>query len=94
MKLVGASWAFIRRPFIAQAVFIGFVAALLANIVLAGSLYVFYLNDPELIDVITWYDVVIVSISVFLFGMVITAVCANISVNKFLRMKAGELYKI
>lgn len=94
MKLVGASWAFIRRPFIARAVFIGFVAALLANIVLAGSLYVFYLNDPELIDVITWYDVVIVSISVFLFGMVITAVCANISVNKFLRMKAGELYKI
>ena len=47
MKLVGASWGFIRRP-----------------------------------------------VAVLLFGIVITALCAWLAVNKFLRMTAGELYKI
>ena len=28
--------------------------------------------------------------TVFLFGIIITALCANISVNKFLKMKAGD----
>jgi len=30
----------------------------------------------------------------FFCGIAITTVCAHISVNEFLRMKAGELYKI
>jgi cell division transport system permease protein len=29
-----------------------------------------------------------------LFGIVTTMLCAWLAVNKFLRMKAGELYKI
>ena len=43
---------------------------------------------------LTWEVMLITGVSVFLFGIIITALCANISVNKFLKMKAGELYKI
>ena len=39
MKLVGASWGFIRRPFIKQAIVLGIVAAIIALVVLAAGLY-------------------------------------------------------
>ena len=42
----------------------------------------------------SWKEQGITALAVFLFGVLITAICAGISVNKFLRMKAGELYKI
>ena len=90
MKLVGASWGFIRKPFIKRAVLVGVVAALLAD----GFLYAWSLHEPELVNVLGWQELAITGGSVFLFGIIITALCANISVNKFLKMKAGDLYKI
>ncbi|MBO1364315.1 cell division protein FtsX [Prevotella sp. A2931] len=94
MKLVGASWGFIRRPFVCRAIVVGLVAAFIAMLVLAGSVYALAQYEPDAMTVITWQVMVITAASVFLFGIVITAICSNISVNKFLRMKAGELYKI
>ena len=94
MKLVGASWGFIRGPFVRRAVAVGLVAALLACIVLGGTVYGLYHYEPEILSVLTWEVMLITGVSVFLFGIIITALCANISVNKFLKMKAGELYKI
>lgn len=94
MKLVGASWSFIRKPFVKQAVVIGIVAAFLACVILAGCLFALYQYEPGTLTVVTWQVMVITAGSVFLFGIIITAICANISVNKFLKMKAGELYKI
>jgi len=37
---------------------------------------------------------VITAASVFIFGLLITLLCSYVSVNKFLRMTAGDLYKI
>ncbi len=94
MKLVGASWGFIRRPFLRRAIGIGLVAATLACAVLGGGFYALYTYEPGLLSIITWKELTITGAAVFLFGMVITALCSFISVNKFLRMTAGELYKI
>ena len=94
MKLVGASWGFIRRPFLRKAVLVGVVSALLADGFLGGCLYVWSLHEPELMNVLGWQELAITGGSVFLFGIIITAFCACISVNKFLKMKAGDLYKI
>lgn len=94
MKLVGASWGFIRRPFVSSTVLTGVVAAVLADAFLAGCLYLLYVNEPDILMVVTWQDMAITGVVVFLFGIIITALCAYVSVNKFLRMKAGELYKI
>jgi cell division transport system permease protein len=44
--------------------------------------------------VVTWPVLAITAGAVLLFGIVITALCAWLAVNKFLKMTAGELYKI
>ena len=94
MKLVGASWGVIRRPFVMQAVGIGVVAALLAIGILGGCIYALSRYEEGLFNVVTWDVLAVTGGSILLFGVLITALCAGISVNKFLRMKAGELYKI
>ena len=94
MKLVGASWGFIRRPFLGNAVGIGLLAALLADGVLAAGVYALYTYEPGVLTVITWQVMAITGGAVFLFGVLITLLCAYVSVNKSLRMKAGDLYKI
>ena len=94
MKLVGASWGFIRAPFLRTAVGEGIVAALIADCVLAGGVYALYVYEPEIINVVNWQVLAVTGVSVLLFGVIITTFCAYISVNKFLKMKAGDLYKI
>lgn len=94
MKLVGASWGFIRRPFVRLAVGIGLLAALLACMALGGCVWALYNYEPDILTVLTWQVMAVTGATVFLFGIIITAFCAGISVNKFLRMKAGDLYKI
>ncbi len=94
MKLVGASWGFIRRPFVSRAIITGVLAAIVADAFLAGCVYLWYMHEPELLSIMGWQEMAITGGAVFVFGIVITALCACISVNKFLRMKAGDLYKI
>lgn len=94
MKLVGASWGFIRRPFIKKAIVAGIAAGIIADAVLAGGVYALYSYEPEVMTVITWDVLLITGVSVLLFGIIITMLCSYFSVNKFLRMKAGDLYKI
>ena len=94
MKLVGASWGFIRKPFLRQAVLVGVIAAVLANAVLGTGVYALYLAEPGILDVVTWEVLSVTAAAVLAFGIVITALCAWLAVNKFLRMKAQELYKI
>lgn len=94
MKLVGASWGFIRKPFVRQSMLVGVVAAIIADIVLAGALYALYTYQENMLNIITWEVMAITGVAVFAFGLFITWICTYISVNKFLRMKAGQLYKI
>lgn len=94
MKLVGASWGFIRRPFMRSALVVGLLAAILACSALGGIVYGLYTYEPNVMTILTWDVLATTGLAVFLFGIVIMAVCSFISVNRFLRMTAGELYKI
>ena len=94
MKLVGAGWGFIRRPFLVRNVWVGILAALLADALLMGMAYMLVRYEPQLIEIITPSSLLMVMTSVFVFGVVITWLCAYVSINKYLRMKASELYYI
>lgn len=94
MKLVGAPWGFIRRPFVRQAVVVGIIAAVLAIAVLGGCVYALYTFEPNMLNIITWRELAITAAAVLLFGLIITLLCTWISVNRFLKMTAGDLYRI
>ena len=94
MKLVGASWGFIRRPFIWRAIAIGVVAATFAIGVLDSAVYAWYTQTPGILSVMTWEVLAITGGTVLLFGIIITTFCSYISVSRFLKMKAGDLYKV
>ncbi len=94
MKLVGASWSFIRRPFLRRNFWIGVLAAGLADGMLWAAATWLVEREPELIKVITPEVMLLVSVAVLAFGVLITWLCAFFSVNKYLRMKAGALYRI
>lgn len=93
-KLVGASWGFIRGPFVRQALMVGIVAAILAICVLGACIYGLYYFEPNIMSIITWRELTITAVSILLFGIIITVICSWISVNRFLHMTAGDLYKI
>ena len=94
MKLVGASWSFIRRPFLVRNMWVGVLAALMADALLMGMAYMLVKYEPQLVEIITPATLLVVMGSVFVFGVVITCMCAYISINKYLRMKASALYYI
>ena len=94
MKLVGASWSFIRKPFMRQALAAGVIAAVLAIVVLGAGVYALYTFEPNILNIITWRELTITAVAVLLFGLIITFICSWISVNKFLKMTAGDLYRI
>ena len=94
MKLVGAKWSFIRKPILLKHVWIGITAAILADAILCGMVYLLIGYEPDIVEIITTLNVVIVMASVFVFGVLITSVCAYFSINKYLKMSANNLYYI
>ncbi len=94
MKLVGASWGFIRRPFLSRAISIGLVASVLACCVLGALIYALYYYEQGVEQVVGILEIGITIIAVFAAGFFIMLFCTLLSVNKFLRMTAGEIYKI
>lgn len=92
MKLVGASWGFIRRPFITRNLWIGVLSGAVANAILTASAYTAVKYEPELLAIVSPESIMIVAVSVMIFGIIITTLCAYISINKYLRMKISELY--
>ncbi len=96
MKLVGASWSFIRRPFIVQALRIGIVAAIIACGLLGGMIYYLqfeagagdiYIN--QLITPEVWiYTLGVIVVC----GICLTAWSAYLSVNHHLSLRRGEVY--
>lgn len=96
MKLVGAKWSFIRRPFIWQSLRIGLIAATLASCTLGYIIYYLryeagagdiYLN--ELITPEVWIATLGV---IYICGICLTSWCAYLSVNHHLNLKGGEVY--
>ena len=92
MKLVGASWGFIRRPFMMRALWIGLAAGILADGVLLGSIRALWNYDPIMQAYVTQDNVIITALAVLASGLLLTLLCTFISVSHFLSMREKELY--
>lgn len=93
MRLVGASWGFIRRPFMLRAMWIGLAAGILADAVLVGGVHALLQYDPSTIEFVTPENVGITLLSVLVFGLLLTLLCTLASVSHYLGMREGEMYE-
>lgn len=94
MKLVGATPGFIRRPFIRYNVVSGLLAALLAILMLTGTLYYLQTELEGFIHILDMQTLLLVYAVVFALGILLSVVATFVSVNKYLRMQVDKLYYI
>jgi len=92
MKLVGASWGFIRKPFLLKSILHGLYASLVAIILLSGLIYLVKKEFGELIDIVDPQFIVFIFGVVTVLGVLINLISTYFAVNKFLRLKADDLY--
>jgi cell division transport system permease protein len=92
MQLVGAARSFVRRPFLLRGLSLGVSGALVANILLAASVFAF---RQELQGIIDPGDLMLlgpVFMLVIFMGIAISFISTWLAVNKFLKMKFDELF--
>lgn len=92
MKLVGAKWSFIRRPFMKRAFWIGFTSAVLADGLLFGMMHYLISWDADISQLITPIVMAATLGSVFFCGLFLTLACAFFSVNRHLHMSGNEVF--
>jgi cell division transport system permease protein len=92
MQLVGATENFIRRPFIQKSILHGIIAAVIADLLLLGTLFVARQRIPEIIALQDFTVFAIFFLGVLVVGVILSVISTWFSVNKFLRMKIDNLY--
>ena len=92
MRLVGATSAFIRKPFIRNNMLSGLISGLLAIILLMGSLYYVKVEFLNLEDIIHAETMMLIYAIVLAAGIIISVIAAYLSVNRYLRVSYGKLY--
>ena len=94
MKLVGAKWSFIRRPFLANGFTLGIISAIIADALLYAGYVWAQKYEQDLNLVVNDEVLIIVGASVLVFGLLITFLCTYISVQKYLKMSTNKLYYV
>jgi cell division transport system permease protein len=92
MQLVGATKAFIRRPFLKKSAAHGIYAAIISLLLLTAVIYfaqkelpgIIGFNDPEILAILF--------VSVIILGIIFNWISTFFAVNKFLRMRSDDLY--
>lgn len=92
MKLVGAKWGFIRRPFLIRSFWIGILSAMLAIGILLAAVHWAFSYDPATRIYVTDNNLAIMAASVLLFGLIITVLCTFLSVTRYLYSRESSLY--
>ncbi|OAV75866.1 Cell division protein FtsX [Bacteroidales bacterium Barb7] len=94
MKLVGATYGFIRRPFVRYNMWSGIIAAGLAILLLAGTLYYLQSELDGFRQVLDVYTLAAVFAVVLVAGIVLPVVATVFAVNRYLRMGTDEMFLI
>jgi cell division transport system permease protein len=92
MQLVGATKAFIRRPFIRLSAIHGLYAGIVACVLLSGLLYLVQNKFPELIEMQDVKEIAMLFGGVIIFGMILSAASSLFAVNRYLNVKVDDLY--
>lgn len=92
MQMVGATKAFIRKPFVLRSVRLGMIGAGLAILALIGVLIYLESNFPDLGLLDDQLLIALVLISVFALGVLITWLSTYFATQRFLNLRTDDLY--
>lgn len=92
MQLVGATSAFIRKPFLVQSLLQGVVSAIIGMSILMGLFYTLN-NFLDSIEIAFHLETLLLLFGIILIvGIIITLISTWLALNKYLRMKLDDLY--
>ena len=92
MQMVGATKAFIRKPFVMRSIKLGMLGAGLAIIALIGVLIYLQTNFPDLGILDDKLLVAMVLLLVFGMGVLITWISTYFATQRFLNLRTDDLY--
>ncbi|MBK6834681.1 MAG: hypothetical protein IPG89_10560 [Bacteroidetes bacterium] len=92
MYLVGATQGFIRKPFIIKGIINGVIAAVLAMTLLGTFIFIATRYIPELLIVQDENWLLMLFGIVIVIGILISGLSSALSVRRYLRLKAEDLY--
>lgn len=90
--LVGATQSFIRRPFIYKGIRQGVISGVCAGIALSGFLVLMTNYIPDLLKLQDENVLALLFGGIIFVGVLISGLSAALSVNRYLRLKAEDLY--
>ena len=92
MQLVGATQAFIRKPFILKSIVQGLLSAAIALAMLTGVLAMLIQNIPELQLLTSPAMMIYLYAFVLLLGIVVSGFSTMLAVSRYLNLKTDKLY--
>ena len=93
MQMVGATYWFIRKPYLLRSISNGLIAALISIVLIAGMVYYvqYEFGITELIMIQPLTAVYVVGVVVVI-GLIISACSSFIAVGRYLRMNTHDMY--
>lgn len=93
MQLVGATDAFVRRPFLVRHALIGFCAAALASTLLVALvLAATPVTGVDMQQLLPWSDIALIVVCLLCFGTGMCTAAAWFSTRRHLRARTGDLF--
>lgn len=93
MQLVGATDAFVRRPFLVRHALIGFCAAALASTLLVALvLAATPVTGVDMQQLLPWSDIALIVVCLLCFGIGMCTAAAWFSTRRHLRARTGDLF--
>jgi cell division transport system permease protein len=92
MQLVGATAAFIRRPFLTRALLVGLTAGTIADILMVLLLYISNKQIEALVKLQEPLQVFMLLGLILVLGVLISFMSTYRAINKYLNMSLDELY--
>ncbi|WP_396167468.1 cell division protein FtsX [Flavobacterium sp.] len=92
MQMVGATKAFIRKPFVTRSIILGVIGSVLAILALTGVLIYVSTNYPALDIFKDQLLTVLVLLGVLVLGVLITWIGTHFATQRFLNLRTDDLY--
>lgn len=92
MTLLGARYSLICRPFLRYSIFNGLWGGLLANLLLAASLWgIYYYTGNVIVRHLTTPSLLLIGIGLPLLGMLLSLITALFSTRRYIRMDGSRI---